>query len=168
MDAVIELLYRAVGPIILVAGLSIAIVMGSSIDRANSAVQSSMQSTYALSSVDPGKTEVLTYSIDDIRDIIYNNTDVGTIIEIHDYNSRNHVRFKKTGTSYAIECATAGIGDDIIYTPVFDKNTSLSNYQNIDAEITLALQKVSSIPNKLFTAKFNYSETNGKTNIIFE
>ena len=164
MDTVVKMLYRGIGPIVLVAGLVVALSMQTSINRANSAVQTNLESTYALSNIDPGKSEEIFYRASDIRGIIFNTSDIGTVIEIHDYTDLKHARFTKTESGYRIEYASrGGLGETIPYSTVLTDSESLPA-----EEINNVLLLTAVLDGNRYSAEYEYSRENGRTNIKFK
>lgn len=161
MDTVIRMIYRAIGPIVAMGGIALALVLQNSVSRSNTAVQDLLENTYALSATESAGVDEILYSPDDMKSILYGTNDIAVSIEIHDYFNLRHIRFTRTNSSFEIETATSGgIGDTIPYTIAFAAN----DFDAIpDSQIAYYFNTI--VGN--YSAEYDYSEINGSTNIVF-
>lgn len=161
MDTVLRMVYRAIGPILTMGGIALALVLQNNVSRSITAVQDLLEDTYALSATESAGVEEILYSPDDMKSILYGTDDIAVSIEIHDYFNLRHYRFTRTASSFEIETAmSGGIGDVIPYTIVFAAN-------DFDA---IPDNQIASYFNTIvgnYYAEYDYSEINGSTNIIF-
>jgi len=158
MDTVIRMIYRAIGPMIVTGAIALALILQNSVSRSNTAVQNLLEDTYSLSATESSRgVEEILYTPDDIKSLLYTTDNVNVSIEVH--SQVKNYRFTRTLGSFIVEEGSA-VGDSNYHT-IF---SGASSDTVPDSVIADAFTKLT--PGH-YAAKYEYSETNGRTNILF-